>query len=870
MTAPIWLTIAGDLGIIPEQEYYEFSFDAYNPGGGDLTYSLVSGKLPVGLEIKQNGLMTGIPTGEIAGVPAAVQKVTTSKFTIRITNAALEVSDRTFQLTIAGILPQQITPTASNLGTFVDGTYAYIDINTIEPNSLLTSTFSIISGELPPGLSLNPITGVIDGYILPVTSQQSSENTNFDKAPWDIYGFDFSGTDTSKNFQFTIEANNGVNIDTKLYTIYIIALSTLTADNALLTADNVGLITADSAGPYHLPVILTESGSLGSVRQDTRADIQIVAEDFDGDAVSFEIENANLLPPGLSFNTSSGWISGVVPYGSLGNSTYTFRIRVYKTLSPDFKSSWKTFTIKVLGQINDTVNWISPSNLGSLFTGQVSELYIEAVTASGRNLSYKLVADSAGRLPIGLKLTESGLITGRASFETTMWDSGTTTFDHGTTTYDQVFTFTVAVYDIGNYVYDTKTFTISIVKGDEKPYENLYITAYPSKTQREIYNDIINNGDIFPQDYIYRAEDPWFGKNILRRSLFLPGLNPDVAASYVQAMTYNHYWKTLNFGNVKTAQALDNNFEVIYEVVYIEIIDHQVNESGIGPNLSVSLPTNSRNISTIYPNSFPNMATRITDNIGYENRSVLPKWMTSRQKDGTVLGFTRALILCYTKPGKSAEIAYRVSKAQLPFRNIDFTIDRYEWDNSYSDHYNKVSNVFIVNNFAYASGTISANTNSNVVTGLTLITTGSGTISGTFGDATIHGYGTSFGKDVRVGRPIYNASTSTQLGIVSSVTDNTTLKLTAPLDTTISNITYSAETSKTAFTSEIYAGDTILVNSNVIGIVKTINSDSNITLYANSLYTVSNVTYEHNARDTYSTPGNNDKYLKFPQVGVIT
>jgi hypothetical protein len=264
------------------------------------------------------------------------------------------------------------------------------------------------------------------------------------------------------------------------------------------------------------------------------------------------------------------------------------------------------------------------------------------------------------------------------------------------------------------------------------------------------------------------------------------------------------------------------------------------------------------------------MAARIVDNIGYENRGALPKWMTSRQTDGTVLGFTRAMILCYTKPGKSAEIAYRVKQVQSLFREIDFTIDRYEWDNSYSDNYNKVGNLFIVNNFVYATGTISANTNSNIVTGLTLITVGTGTISGNFGDVIVYGVGTSFGKDVRVGKPIYAANTTVELGTVSSVTDNTTLRLTSPLVSTISGISYSAETSKTEFTTEIYVGDSILVDSDVIGIVKSINSDSNITLYANSLTTVSNVAFEHNARDTYSTPGNNDKYLKFPQVGVIT
>lgn len=867
---PIWLTPAGDLGIIPEEEYYEFFFDAYNTTGGSLTYSLISGQLPKGLEIKSDGLISGIPTGRAAGVPAAVEKVTTSAFTIRITNSDYEVNDRTFSLTIAGILPQQIVPESENLGIYVDGTYVEIDINTIEPNSLLESTFSIIDGNLPTGLSLNPITGVISGFIEPVKTDQSVENANFDKAPWDVYGFDFSGTDTSKNFQFVIEANNGVTIETKTYVLYVIAVDDLTADNSILTADNVGLITADITGPYHDPVLITKEGLIGSVRQNTRADIQIVARDFDGDEITFEIQNPASLPTGLSLSSTSGWITGIVPFGTLGNITYEFNVRVYKTNDSTYISNWKTYSVRLLGQVNNEVTWITPSNLGYINTGDVSELYIEASTPSNTTLRYRL-ENSAGRLPAGLQLTDTGLLSGRVTFETFMLDSGDTTIDNGTTTFDQVYTFTIAAYDTGNYVYDTKTFTLTLIKADQRPYENLYITAYPGRDQREIYNNIINNTDLIPLEYLYRLDDPWFGKNTLRRSLFMAGLEPDLASTYAEAMTYNHYWKTLGFGNIKTARALDENLNVKYEVVYIQLLDKQVNNQGIGPNVSVTLPANSRNISTIYPNSFPNMMYRIEEGVGYSNRGIIPDWMTSRQTDGTVLGFIKALVLCYTKPGKSAEIAYRISQVQSSFNNIDFTVDRYELDNSYSDNYNKVNQSFIVNNFVYASGTISANTNSNIITGLTINSIGEGTVSGAFGDVRLYGTGTSFGKDVRVGRPIYREDTMQQLGTVNSVIDNTTLVLDSPLTTTITSIVYAAETSKTEFTSEIFVGDTIVVNSNIrLGTVKSINSDSNITLYGNSLATVSNVTYLHNARDTYSTPGDNDKYLKFPKFGVIT
>ena len=871
MSAPIWLTNSGDLGIIPEQEYFEFFFDAYNPAGGSLTYSLIAGQLPTGLEIKSNGSMLGIPSGKLGGVPSAVEKVTVSEFTIRITNSNYLVADRTFSITVAGILPQTIIPASADLGTFVDGTFIELDINTIEPNPYLDSTFSIIEGELPLGLSLDPITGIISGYAIPVVTGQSAGNSNFDMSPWDEYAFDFTGISSSKNYQFTIKADNGITIETKIYTIYIIAISNLTADNDILKADNVSKITADFAPPYHSPVILNNAGSLGQVRQNTEVNIQINGKDFDNDIISYSLSSGSL-PPGLSLNPVSGWITGIVPFGQLGSTTYTFSIRVFKTDIPEYISSAKTFTLDVLGQVDDIVTWITDSDLGILYGGEISELYIEATTPSGRLLNYNIVAGSYGRLPPGLTLTTSGLLSGRVSFESFMLDSGTTTFDNNTTltTFDRVFTFTISAADIENYVYSTKTFTLKIDVNDVKPFENLYISILPNKEQRAIYNSIVNNGDIFPDSYLYRSTDPWFGKNLQRRSLFLAGLNPDTAAEYISAMTLNHYWKTLYFGEIKTAQALDNNFNSIYEVVYIELLVRGVNEQGLSPNLSISLPANSRNISTVYPNSFPNMALRIENNVGYENRSILPKWMTSRQIDGTVLGFTRALVLCYARPGKAEEIAYRVRQIQSEFQYIDFTIDRYEWDNSLSDSFNKTTGSFIPNNFAYASGNITANTVSNTIIGLTTTVNGSGTISGTVGTTSVIGTNTSFGTEFRVGRPIYRADTNQEIGIIKSISSSTSCDVLNPLVSTISNISYFAETNTTEFSTEIFVGDTILVGNVRLGTVKSVNSDSNITLYANSLANVTNVQFLHNNKDPSNLPGDGDKYLKYPQVGVIT
>lgn len=935
-TAPIWITPAGDLGIIPELEYYELPLDAYNPAGGAaVTFTIIAGSLPAGLELYDDGTILGIPVlGEVRGVPAAVSKVTTSTFTIRSKNYLNQVADRTFTLTVAGILPPIIIPTTENLGTYLDGNYVEIQLDAIEPNNILTPVFSIIAGSLPTGLTMSS-TGLIKGYIRPITSEQTTDDQGFDATAFDVYGFDFSGINASRNFQFTVQADDSVNIDTQNYTLFVLARQSLTADNTIQTVDS-SYITADITTLYS-PVIYTEAGNLGSIRQNTKFAYQIEAEDYDADAITYELVSGSL-PGGLSLDPNSGWITGFVPYSSLSNNTFNFSIRVYKTGNPTYTSATKNFSLKILGQVSDTVIWNTDSDLGSIYNGSISELYISASTASNRFVQYSLI--TTGGLPIGLELQADGTIAGRVSFEVFQLDGGTVTFDNNATTWDQKYTFTVSVSDTSGYVYDEKEFSITVIKRDNQPYENLYCQLLPVRSQRDIFYNILNNTDIIPINYLYRQWDPWFGKNNLRRVLLQTGLNPQQISEYISAMTYNHYWKPLPFANVKTARAQDDNFNTIYEVVYLELLDEVVNAQGLGPNLSIAWPANNENISNVYPNSFPNMYERIGDNIGYQNRSILPKWMTSTQSDGTVLGFTRAFVLCYVQPGKSLEVAYRISEVIEEFEYIQFVIDRYEYDSVLSNNFDKdpntgtgtitgntasnlivgsgtafttelwpgktlyVSNVslgtvatisnanavilttnansnvssvgytystnaFIINNFVSGTGNITANTSSPYIQGIVTNITGTGLISANINSTIVSGIGTAFSTELAVGKKIYYSGNS--IGTITSIQNSSSLAIDAPVTSNLTNVAFTADGTTTLFVQDLHINDTILVNSNVrLGTVKTIHSNTNVELYSNSLSTASNLSYSHTARDTYTTPTTGDKYLKFPQIGVLS
>ncbi|MFM7853481.1 MAG: hypothetical protein ACKO96_16560, partial [Flammeovirgaceae bacterium] len=104
------------------------------------------------------------------------------------------------------------------------------------------------------------------------------------------------------------------------------------------------------------------------------------------------------------------------------------------------------------------------------------------------------------RLPQGIILTESGLLSGRFTFRIFNLDNGTTTVsDGGITTYGEEYTFTVlaqankstsfdnltTTWDLGttNFLDDTssviaqnyKTFSVRVINRNVVPYENVYL-----------------------------------------------------------------------------------------------------------------------------------------------------------------------------------------------------------------------------------------------------------------------------------------------------------------------------------------------------------------------------------------------------------
>jgi hypothetical protein len=155
----------------------------------------------------------------------------------------------------------------------------------------------------------------------------------------------------------------------------------------------------------------------------------------------------------------------------------------------------------------------------------------------------------------------------------------------------------------------------------------------------------------------------------------------------------NHYWKELVLGSIETAQALDADGNVIYEVVYSRIVDDLVNNQGtsVGKIVNLAYPITDplgQTLLQVYPNSLDDMRDQVIDVVG-QLSTKLPLWMTSKQTDGRVLGFTPAWVMCYVNPGRARQIAYYIAtQFGQQLNRVDFKVDRYVLDSEMSRNWN--------------------------------------------------------------------------------------------------------------------------------------------------------------------------------------
>jgi len=153
--SPVWQTASGSLGTFDELVSVSLSATATD-SDSTVTYALASGSsLPSGVTLNS-------ATGVISGTLPNISSQTTYTFTVNATDG-LNIIPRSFS--ILANEPSPVWSTASGtIATIYDtGRTNYSVSATASDNQYATLTYSLVSGTLPPSMTLNTSTGAISG-----------------------------------------------------------------------------------------------------------------------------------------------------------------------------------------------------------------------------------------------------------------------------------------------------------------------------------------------------------------------------------------------------------------------------------------------------------------------------------------------------------------------------------------------------------------------------------------------------------------------------------------------------------------------------------------------------------------------------------
>lgn len=630
-----------------------------------------------------------------------------------------------------------------------------VDYNTNVTGAYDTSSYDTVQFDIARSSSLG-----FDSYLYDNTFYDRAETSRIPRRLSRIYTFGVAVTD-------------GVNAVNRIFKIYVVTEEFLRADNTLVQIDT-NLFQADSSS-NRVPIWITDA-YLGRYRANNY--LTVYLDVYDPPTLSGYISyfllstnpdgSASTLPPGLVLDTSTGEIAGRVPYQAAVTENYKFTMKAVNfpvsgaTADYELVGDWistrryavnqavrylgfiyvckqehinqtpaaisdywqigvgttdKTFNIDIIGEIESAIEWVTPSDRGSIKPNQPSQLYVEATSLLyGGRISYQI---TSGELPPGLRFLPNGVIEGKViqfadsdslgltrfyEQDSSLIDSTNsrtfdTTFDVGTTLFDKIYRFTVKATDGAGAAESSREFFITVVSDNAKTFANVYTKALQPKAKRLEWFDFITSSTIFAQEDIYRYGDENYGVQTEIKALIFAGIESREAVNFIQAMSRNHSKKRFTFGDVRSAKAKDpTTQETLYEVVYIDLIDDlEKNGKSISQTVELDDAINSpvlvsydkikvdsdipfasdRDLQRVFPNSVKNMRNRIRG-IGERDREFLPLWMRSIQDSATYeLGFTKAMVLCYCKPDRSASVMARIRASNFDFKTIDFIADRY-------------------------------------------------------------------------------------------------------------------------------------------------------------------------------------------------
>lgn len=700
MAADLWTNNSSDILLAELEE--EKTIVITLPVLARASVSLLSGSLPQGLRIQDN---------KIIGTPYEVSRITEYRFVLRAT-LSKTISDKTFRIIVSGAdAPRWLTPEGrlgvgnNNALYILDNTpinyQLIVDDPDLPKGEQLDFYINDGDGQLPPGIELTRdgrIAGVVDPLLAIEKGLLYAEGF-YDTSPYDLEGggFDFgikssNGFDSfyydqtifdfnyserppkklNRIYQFTVNVTDGDIITRRTFDIFVVNEDFFRADNTILQVDN-GVFTADNTN-LRVPIWLTPK-DLGIKRANNYVTVPLDVIDTNTSVgfITYELLETNpdgtpsLLPPGMDIDTSTGDIAGRIPYQSEVTRTYTFSIKASRITPEQLDgniSSTRTFSIRLLGEINSQTEWVTDRNLGTLSSNIISVLRLEATTnVPNAKVLYSV---ASGRLPPGIQLSSDGEIVGKVntygqnvykslwkprtsytagdvvknnnllyvttsnhtsnvqnnfSLDSSLWieftyeQFGLTVFDNdkfsldGTsTTIDREYIFVANAEDQYKYSIAQKEFSIKVNDPETTKYSNLYMQAFPKENIKKQFNDFISDPEIFIPQYIYRPSDPNFG---IQKDLKIPvyfGIETKNLQDFVAAISKNHKKKKYKVGELKTATAVEEGTNnIVYEVLYLEIID-PANPSTGRTNKQITITTPNKitvdSVSTTTTNTF--------------------------------------------------------------------------------------------------------------------------------------------------------------------------------------------------------------------------------------------------------------------------
>ncbi|HYV96978.1 MAG TPA: putative Ig domain-containing protein [Gemmatimonadaceae bacterium] len=407
------------------------SFTPVTASGGTAPYSfaLSGGTLPTGMSFSTT-------TGQVTGTPSTTLSITT--FTVTVTDAANATSSKTFNLTVNGALTttQAVASKVGNTGTLIP-TFTPVTAS----GGTTPYTFALSGGSLPTGMSFNTTNGQVSG----------TPSTTLAQTTFTVTVTDAASATSAKTFDLTVNgalsttqavaAKSGT-INTAIpsftpvtasggTTPYTFALSggslpagmsfstttgavsgtpTATLGTTTFTVTVTDNIGATSAKTFDLTVnsaLLTNqavASTSGTVNTVIPTFTPVTAS---GGTTPYTFAlSGGSLPTGMSFNTSTGAVSGT-PTTTLAQTTFTVTVT-----DNAGANSAKTFQLTVNGPLS-AVQAIASTTLQATPNSQPAITPFTPVTASGGTAPYTF-AITSGSLPTGLSFnTSTGQITGR-------------------------------------------------------------------------------------------------------------------------------------------------------------------------------------------------------------------------------------------------------------------------------------------------------------------------------------------------------------------------------------------------------------------------------------------------------------------------